>query len=211
MVPIQYGSKARWYIRRDADPTLTHEAITLPRLGFTQIGIQYDATRKLNSVKRLSGIDSTNDASFKTVFQPVPYRLSVELYLWAQTMTDGLQIVEQIVPFFRPSFTVTMKELSDPAITRDVLITLEGVTHTDNAEGVFDDLRMLEWTFNFNLETNFYGPVSDTGIIKEVIVNSYIGADGQLLKLTGTPNPSDAQADEEWAFDEVWEDFPILE
>ncbi len=207
-VPIQYGSKEKWYIKKTQEPTLENpEAIILPRLGFVQTGFQFDPNRKLASTSRI--FKSNDSTSVKSVFQPIPYIMNLELYLWSKTLTDGLQIMEQILPFFRPSFTVTMKELEPNTITRDVLITLEGLQHDDNAEGLFDSTRMLEWTFNFNIEANFYGPVDDVNIIKTVEVNTYI--EGQKVsKLTGVPNPIDAESDDNWVFQEAWEEFPNI-
>ncbi len=180
-------------------------------MGFINLGLNYDSIRKLNSVKKLIGPDATSPNSIKTVFQPVPYNVEIELFLWSKTMTDGLQILEQIVPFFRPSFTVSMVELTDPQITRDVLITLNTITHDDNAEGLFDSTRMLEWIFSFTIEANLYGPVTDSGLITTVYVNTHIMDGEHVVKLTGTPDPSDAHAEDEWTFNEVWETFPELE
>ena len=173
-VPIQYGSKEKWYTRLKQDPNLAKsEAITLPRLGFISPGLTYDSIRKLSSITKLTGPNSESTTAVKTVFQPVPYSVDIELFLWSKTMTDGMQILEQIIPFFRPSFTVTMVELSDPEITRDVLITLNSIVHTDNAEGLLNDTRMLEWTFGFNIEANYYGPVSDSDIM--VLISCFSG------------------------------------
>lgn len=210
-VPLQYGSKEKWYIRKAQNPDLLRpESIILPRMGFVNKTLGYDAVRKLNSLTRLTTKDDTSNTSIRTVFQPVPYNINVEMYVWAKTMTDGLQILEQILPFFRPSFTVTMTEMAEPIITRDVLITLNDVSHDDNAEGLLADTRMLEWMFSFDIEANFYGPITDTSIIKTVYIHTHIMDGEEVLRLTGTPDPTDADAEDAWTFNEVWEEFPAL-
>ena len=216
-VPIMYGSKEKWYYRLKQNSNLDkQQAITLPRLGFFITDWQYNAERKLNSSDKIVSKNDADNRYVKKTFQPVPYNLPFELYLWAKNMDDGLQIIEQILPFFKPSFNITITELVEPEIKRDVPITLNNISFDDNVEGGMDSTRMLQWTLSFEVEGNFYGPISDTGIITEVFVDvnmERVQPDGTITDATSSrmnlnPDPLTAQPDDPFGLDYVWEDNP---
>ena len=127
-VPLAYGPKQKWLTRLDADADLSSKvAITLPRLGFEIQNLAYDPARKLNRVQKFKKVkdSSTNSGKLDTQFMPVPYNLGIELYAMAKQSDDALQIVEQILPFFQPDYTLTINDMTDMGIKRDVPIVLE--------------------------------------------------------------------------------------
>ena len=80
--------------------------------------------------------DGTN-RQLDSQFMPVPYNLEVVLYVLAKQSDDALQIVEQILPFFQPDYTITINDMSDMGIKRDVPIVLNSISYEDNYEGEF--------------------------------------------------------------------------
>ncbi len=130
-VPLAYGPKQKWLTRLDADADLsTKVAITLPRLGFEIQNLAYDPARKLNRVQKFKKVkdSSANSGKLDTQFMPVPYNLGIELYAMPKQSDDALQIVEQILPFFQPDYTLTINDMTDMGIKRDVPIVLESVS-----------------------------------------------------------------------------------
>lgn len=188
LIPIAYAPKEKWIQRIEQDPTLDKQVmVTLPRLSFEMTGISLDATRKVSRTssitKNKTGVNTTNK-----VFAPVPYNLDVSLYCISKTTEDGLQIVEQILPYFTPDFTMSIQSMKTPLdIVSDVPITLQSVTFTDEYDGAFDTRRFVTWTLAFQLKINLFGYVNPDGkIISKVIVD--IGNPDEQFTVIGNLN-----------------------
>ena len=163
-VPLAYGPKQKFIIRLEADPGLDRAiAITLPRLGFEISGLEYDPSRKLNRIIKRRKVSTTEDKKLKQMqsqYTPVPYNLNFELFCMAKNSDDGIQIVEQIVPFFQPEYTVSLKEVPEMDVVRDVPMVLNSTTYEDNHTGDFTERRAIIYTFNITAKAYAYGPVS---------------------------------------------------
>ena len=209
-VPLAYGPKQKWLRRLDQDPSLDSKvAITLPRLGFEIQNLSYDTTRKLNRVQRFRKVKSSADNSGKldSQYMPVPYNLDVELYVMAKQSDDALQIVEQILPFFQPDYTLTINDMTDMGIKRDVPIILNDISYEDNYQGDFEQRRALIYTLDFTAKFYLYGPVTSSGVIKTVQVDQYAdlpdASPRREQRYKVTPKPSNADADDDFGFNET--------
>ena len=131
-VPLAYGPKQKFLTRLDQDPSLSAAtAITLPSLGFDIGSLTYDTARKMNRVQKFKKVKSSSSNANKldTQFMPVPYNMDITLYAMAKNSDDALQIVEQILPFFQPDYTLTLNDMADMGIKRDVPIILNDVSY----------------------------------------------------------------------------------
>ena len=147
------------------DPSLANKvAITLPRLGFEIGALTYDSTRKLNRVQKFKKVksDSANANKLDTQFMPVPYNMDITLYAMAKNSDDALQIVEQILPFFQPDYTLTINDMADMGIKRDVPIILNSVSYEDSYQGDFETRRAIIYTLAFTTKFYLYGPVTSS-------------------------------------------------
>ena len=190
-VPLAYGPMQKFLARLEQQPELNRAVqITLPRMSFETTNIAYDATRK-------GGITQTFKASdgnkLRKVFMPVPYNLGFELNILVKLNDDALQIIEQILPYFQPSFNVTIDLVNVIGEKRDVPIILDNISFQDDYEGDFATRRALIYTLNFTAKTYLFGPVSDSseGLIKKVQVDYYASVDRETakreLRFTATP------------------------
>lgn len=181
-VPLTYSKKEKWIQKILSDTTMTDRqpAITLPRMAFELSSLQYAPERKLNSRNYFAFPIETSTTHKYKIMQPVPYDLVFDFYAIAKTQEDMLQIVEQIAPMFTPDYTVEIRGISNPEIKYDIPITLMGIEMNDNAEGGFDDRRMIIWTFQFVLKGFLFGPVRERSVIKTV--NVKIGEMDELAK-----------------------------
>lgn len=162
-VPIAYAPKEKWIVRIEQDSSLeNHTYTTLPRLSFEITGMSYDASRKTN---RMNYITCSDGQNMSKVYAPVPYNIDISLYCLTKTQEDALQIVEQILPYFTPEYTLSVKAIPDSNIIIDVPIILNGVNIQDDYDGDFSQRRFVTYTINFTLKTNLYGPVSNSGNI----------------------------------------------
>lgn len=179
-VPIAYGSKELWMARLKQDPNLTRNVgLKLPRLSFDMMGLNYDSTRKLNSnISRLRSLMNTQGHAARQ-FMGVPYTLNFNLNMYARNREDLLQIVEQILPFFTPDYTVTVKTLPSIGISDDVPILLTSTNTDDTYEGPLGTARMLTWTFQFQMMGMLYGPSKEKKVIREVQIDSFVLPTGQ--------------------------------
>ena len=209
-VPLAYGPKQKWLTRLDTDPSLASAvAITLPRLGFEIGSLTYDATRKLNRVQKFKKVKSSSSNANKldTQFMPVPYNMDITLYAMAKNSDDALQIVEQILPFFQPDYTLTLNDMADMGIKRDVPIILNDVSYEDNYQGDFESRRAIIYTMGFTTKFYLYGPVTSSSVIKTVQVDQYTDLPAvtptREQRYSITPNPVSADADDDFGFSET--------
>jgi hypothetical protein len=210
-VPLAYGPIQKFLARIEQQPELNKPiAITLPRLSFEMTSIQYDSTRKASVTQTFKASDGTN---LKKVYLPVPYNIGFQLNLMTKLQDDALQVVEQILPYFQPSFNLTVDLIDSIGEKRDIPVVLDNVSFTDDYEGDFSTRRILIYTFNFTAKTYLFGPIADTteGLIRKVQVDYYSGSDTTTAKremrYTVVPDPIDAQPDDDFGFSETTEMF----
>ena len=201
-VPLAYGPKQKWLSRLTEDPNLSKKvAVTLPRIGFEISGLTYDATRKQNKVMKAKKVlDGADNSQLKSGYMPVPYNVDFEMYILAKSSDDALQIVEQILPYFQPEYTVTLREIPELDIIRDVPIILNSISYEDDYEGDFTSRRSIIYTLSFTAKYYLYGPVTSTNVIRTVQVDQYantpVNAPSREQRYTVAPNPSSATATE---------------
>lgn len=173
-VPIQWSSKQKWYtqLTQNADKD-NKTAITLPRMGFVVSDLTYDYNRKVSSLNKLAFNDPDNADRLQLTYAPSPYIVSFDLFIATRTIDEGLQLLEQIVPFFTPSFNVTIEELDGLNIERDVPIKLDGINLDLNTEGSFDGDDMKVWDLQFSCEIDLYKNLNDRSIIKKVVIDMH--------------------------------------
>jgi len=209
-VPLAYGPKQKYLTRLDADPSLANStAITLPRLGFEIGALTYDATRKLNRVQKFKKVKSSasNSNKLDTQFMPVPYNLNIQLYAMAKQSDDALQMVEQILPYFQPDYTLTIKDMPEMGVARDIPIVLNSINYEDNYKGDFAERRAIMYTLDFTTKFYLYGPVTSSKVIKTVQVDQYTDlpdvSPTREQRYTASPNPTSADADDDFGFNET--------
>ena len=207
-VPLAYGPQQKWLVRLNEDADLSKQvAITLPRIGFEIQNLSYDPSRKLNRVQKFKKIKTGKSNTLESQFMPVPYNLSVQLYVMAKQSDDALQIVEQILPFFQPDYTLTINDMADMGIKRDVPIVLNSISYEDNYQGDFETRRALIYTLDFSVKFYLYGPVTSSSVIKTVQVDQYAdvpdNSPRREQRYKVTPKPASADADDDFGFNET--------
>ena len=210
-VPLAYGPMQKFLARIEQQPELNKPiAMTLPRMSFEMTSIQYDSTRKAGVTQTFKASDGTN---LKKVFMPVPYNIGFELNILTKLNDDALQIVEQILPYFQPSFNLTVDLIDSIGEKRDIPIVLDSVSFQDDYEGDFSTRRSLIYTLQFTAKTYLFGPIADStdGLIRKVQVDLYSSTDTTTAKremrYTVTPDPIDAGPDDDFGFNENFEFF----
>ena len=173
-VPLAYGPIQKFLARLEQTPDLKGaQTITLPRMSFEFNGLSYDPSRKVTQTQTFITAPTSDKSTAKKVYMPVPYNMSFELNILAKLNDDALQIVEQILPYFQPSYNLTINLISSIGEKRDVPIVLDSVSFTDDYEGDFSERRALIYTLTFTAKTYLFGPVpsSSTGIIKKATID----------------------------------------
>lgn len=218
-VPIAYGPKQKFLVRLGQDPNLDQDvALSLPRIGFEVVGMNYAANRKLPSTIKHSKVDRADLSKLTTQYVPVPYDIQIILSIFVKNADDGAQIIEQIVPYFQPEWTNSINLIPEMNLTYDVPCVLNDISIEDSYEGDFDTRRALIYNLTFTMKGYFFGPISTTGTIKRITLNSFsdIVATDSLqsvtvqpgLKSDGTPTsntalsipPSEIEATDDYGF-----------
>mgnify|MGYP003134441473 FL=1 len=173
-VPLSYGPRSKFLSKILAQPTDNsadkRTAITLPRISFEISGFAYDSQRKMNSL----GVryNTTDNDVEKSMRNPVPYNIDFGLNIYVEHFDEGLQIIEQIVPFFSPYLNVPSKLVyNDMGVVDDVPVLLNSVSLEETYEGQFEDRRVINWTLGFTMKTNIFKPVKTSKQIKQVEAN----------------------------------------
>ena len=211
-VPLGYGPMQKFLARIEQQAELNKPIqITLPRMSFEMTSIQYDSTRKASVIQTFKTCG--NGDTIKKVYMPVPYNIGFQLNIMTKLQDDALQVVEQILPNFQPSFNLTVDLVDSIGEKRDIPIVLDSVSFTDDYEGDYSTRRTLIYTLNFTAKTYLFGPVADStdGLIRKVQVDYYTGTDPKVAKremrYTVTPDPIDAGPDDDFGFNESVEMF----
>ena len=210
-VPLAYAPKQKFLARIDQLSNPAEERnveVVVPRMAFEMIGLEYDGPRRI-SLMQQNRVVNTTATNLSTQYSPAPYNIQINLYVYVKNTDDGLQIIEQILPFFNPDFNLKLKAIPDLDIKTDIPIILEGVSFEDNYEGEFTETRKIIWTLTFTLKTNFYGPTARQSLIRSVAATIY--SDAELSNVTGTYNvtvdPATAVPGDSIGFTETFEGF----
>lgn len=211
-VPISYGPAAKFLTRLEQEPDLEAPgmAIRLPRMAFEITSYEYDTLTKLQKGIRRDMNISEDGLRRESILNPVTYKLGFTLYVISKTMDDALQIIEQIIPFFQPEYSVTVKEIND-TFRSDMSFLFDSITSEDNYEGDFATTRHILYTLSFTTRVRYFGPTYSTAIIKET--NTSIS--DTKMKSTGTPYsqttlkiiPREATKDEPYEIEATFDNF----
>jgi hypothetical protein len=174
LVPILYGGKEKYVSRLEGDPNLDKKVqITLPVMSYEMTNMSYDAGRKLNTNQR---IIYPGDASTTTlaVWNPVPFDFDFSLYLYVRNFEDSAQIIEKIIPYFAPDYTVSVNLIPEMNLVKQLPIIMKDITHDIDYEGNWEsNVRTIIWTLNFTIKGYIYGAISEPKIIRTSITNIF--------------------------------------
>jgi len=179
-VPLAYGPTQKFLARLTQSPDLNKAvAMTLPRMSFEFTGLTYDSSRKVTTTQTFTSKSATDGSVTKKAYMPVPYNMQFELSIMSKLNDDALQIIEQILPYFQPSYNLTVELVDEIDEKRDIPIVLENVTMQDDYEGDFSTRRVLLYTLRFTAKTFLFGPVTTAtkDIIKTAKVSFISGTD----------------------------------
>jgi len=195
-VPLSYSPKQKFLakIRQQPNTDESNFQVILPRMGFEMIALDYDPNRKISPLQQNRTLNSSTSASSQ--YAPTPYNISVLLYIYVKNQDDGLQIIEQILPYFNPDYNLTLKAIPELDIKNDLPILLNTIGFEDDYEGDMTTRRAIIWTLSFTMKLNFYGPVSKQGIINRVVANTFRNSDltNQLQSISVSASNNTANA-----------------
>lgn len=172
-VPLSYGAKEKYLTRLTSDPNLTKSIATVvPRISFEMISMTYDTSRKLNTLTQ--NFAANTSTSIKTQYRPIPYNFDFNLSIYVRNTEDGTQILEQILPFFTPDFTVTVNFIPEMNQKYDMPIVLNSVQSTVDYEGDMMSTRLIMWDLQFTAKSYIWPPVKSGKYIRQSNTNIYI-------------------------------------
>ena len=195
-VPLAYGPRQKFLARVQNQTDLNDAklAIKLPRMSFEITSITYDTNQTVNKSNEVK-VGSITSNTRNSVRAPAPYRVGIQLNIMAKNQDEALQILEQILPTFKPDYTVTINEVPTIGIKSDIPIVLQGVSMNDDYEGDFITRRAIIYTLDFETRVNFYGEVQNRKTIRKVVSDFFDfdkGNEGLLERQQVTTNPATA-------------------
>lgn len=209
-VPLSYAPRTKFLARIAAQPQAAEQnfQVLIPRMAFEMTGIEYDPNRRVSLVQQNRALNNTT-TTLNAQYAPTPYNIGVSLYVYVKNQDDGLQIIEQILPYFNPDFNLSINAIPALGIKNDLPILLNSVSYEDDYEGDFRQRRAIIWTLDFTLKLNFFGPINKQSIIRSSTVNTFndssLSQRQQVYNVT--VNPGDAVPGDDLDFVETFEDF----
>lgn len=201
-IPCEFGPKEKWLTRNLQNPMPGVDdqvEMVMPRISYEPNGFAYDPERKLTTTGRTVQVILGERKVLKAQYNPAPWNISFELNILTKTMTDSLMIVEQILPFFTPDYTLTVNDIPELGLLKDLPIVLTGVSHEDTWTGSLTDPRTITWTLQFVVKAYIYPPIKQTMTILNASVYWRINNDPSLTSLlpwnNATPFPIDSTAE----------------
>jgi len=209
-VPLSYAPRQKFLARIDSLPIAEERStqVLLRRMAFEMTNIAYDPSRRVSLVQQNRGVNLTSN-TLNTQYAPTPYNIEMFLFAYVKNQDDGLQIVEQILPYFNPDFNLTLNTIPSLNIKNDMQIVLNTLNYEDQYEGDFVNRRAIIWTFNFTVKLNFYGPINKTGVITSVYADIFNNEDmsQKIQTYEVTIDPEGAQRGNVTSFIETFTDF----
>ena len=209
-VPLSYAPKRSFVERlsemRNGEESERRVAIKLPRMSFEITNMVYDAARQLPKMNAFTSAVNNSVTTRQKLYSATPYIVSFQLNVYAKNQDDALQIVEQILPYFSPSYTVTVKPFADiPTLKEDVPISLGSVVMYDDFEGELQARRTIVYSLDFDMKILLHGSVNSDGekIIRDVRTNYFLqtaDSDQYLHTTVQTPDPNTVSADSDYGF-----------
>lgn len=174
IVSIIYASKEQYAHRLMDDPELdTRVQIVIPSLSYEMMGMTYDASRKQNT--NVKNYNQSADGLFSQ-FNPVPYNFDFDLSLYSRTFEDAHQIVEHILSYFAPDYTIKVNLVPQMGIVKELPILLNSVDRDVEYEGDREATsRRIIFTFHFTVKGFIFGKITDVSnkLITHSITNIY--------------------------------------
>ena len=171
-VPLAYGPKQKFLARLDQDTGYDQSvALKLPRMAFEITTLAIDSNSKLGKLNKITETHGSDATKRKSINHYTAYDIGMSLYIMAKNQDDGLQIMEQILPYFQPDYTVSIKPVDDFDFKQDVPIILDSVAIQDDYEGDLSTRRVLIYQLDFTMKMKFYGPTGNVGLIREINID----------------------------------------
>jgi len=169
-VPLSYGNREKWYLRLKEEAKIDERVlITLPRIGFEIVGMNYDPSRQLNKFTQYRACLPDTSGNVLSAYVPVPYLITFEVSIMTKTQDDMFQIIEQIIPYFTPQYNITINAIPELSIEQDIPITMTGINLNDSSDGLMETRREIVSTLVFTAKTEYLGWIDkDTNVITKV-------------------------------------------
>lgn len=173
-VPLTYGPIQKFLSRIEQSKDGNRRiATTLPRMSFEMTSLDYSPQRKSSLIQTFKSSNVVDGKEIKNIYMPVPYDVGFELNIVSKIQDDCLQIVEQILPYFQPSFNVSVNLIPEIREIKDIPIILNRINFRDTYEEDFNQRRLIYYTLTFTAKTYIFNviPEDSKGLIKKVQVD----------------------------------------
>jgi len=209
-VPLAYSGKQKFLARIQQRPNVDDRNIQIlaPRMAFEMLAMNYDYDRKIAPIQQSRTVNNSS-TTLNAQYAPTPYNIQMGLYVYVKNQDDGLQIIEQILPYFNPDYNLKLIAIPELDLKNNLPVLLESINFDDSYEGNFEDRREIVWTLMFTIKLNFYGPVNRSGVIKKVIASTFNNASMSNVQNTIITQvvPPDANINSYTGFTQTFTDF----
>lgn len=160
-VPLFYMTKQKFLTRILANPDLLGSvSYSIPAMSFEFNLFSFDASRKNDTFQKTLYKKTNGDYLFR--YGRTPYNVTFVLNVFSKNTEDVLQILEQILPWFNPEYSVNIKMLDPTDMSVDVPFVIQNINYDENVEETDlpeSDRKLANLTIEFTCKLFYYGPL----------------------------------------------------
>ena len=207
-VPILYVPRSRmfnkpWHENQEHNKDIYMKFFGVyPRITYEFSGMSYRAAVQLQQNRNVKV-----GSQFGKV--PVPYTLNFNMNIIARDNLTALQVLEQIIPYFKPSYIVECDSEVFDNINKDVRVSLVGISHEDNYED-YDTYRTVTYSLQFEMDISIYPYVVGADLELTKVGECGIEVEAPIMELC--PNPGEGGGGDGQIIDKIivdWHDMKV--
>lgn len=177
VVPISFGNYEKsQYLEDISDDIKGGKFNAVPRLVLSFNGMTKAPERTTSKYQKIAKrvTQPNGDIELNFGYNSVPYDFQYTLTLQTRGLNQAFQIVEQILPMFRPSYAIGIKEfpLFDDKTETQLLIEDPQFEILEQFEDT--DVNIISVDFALNLRGNLYMPLQVQGAIEKVTFMNHL-------------------------------------
>lgn len=150
----------------------------VPIMGLRFTGLSRDTSR-ITQQKFIRNTFDTDRQQYIRDRRPSPWNINFTLSIYCENIIDYLQLIENIITYFDPTLTLSIKEFEKVNIERDIIVTLSDPTLELNDEVNREEHQSYSIDLNLKAASVMYPPMSMAGVIKQI--NQNVAIDNRVI------------------------------
>lgn len=137
----------------------------LPRLSLVFNGMERNPNRATNKFGTINKIIDNKQIQYQ--YNSIPYDFSYTIIGQARGMLEASMIVEQLLSYFNPTYTININEIPLQDEPTEIVIDLNGVSIESEEYEEFST-NIVNFSIELNVRGNIYPAIKDQGLLQSI-------------------------------------------